>query len=580
MFDYNVLFQFAFPNWKGPIPQINEENKFLSSSSDEEINKKEKYILWEIFSNDKLNNLNNEKKLIKEINSKKLIKFNLIFENNKIKTYNNLNNLPIFSNETIHIIPNILWIFTIDSNFLNNKIIIDPLIIEWLQNTEIFINSNIILSIEKYKNNYFENFKKIYKEIKNKELYNWYINIELPHLRLLGKMHQKSFKFNINLSEIYLKDINIKLINLEKEIFEISNEKFNILSPYECSEILFNKLKLKQNNNNYNNFKIDSRHRITNHRIIAPTSSKYLKLINHPICKLIIDFRSLSKIKSNWLNFKDYCDENQNLHPYFQICSTATGRISSINPNLQNIPIKNEYYNIRSLFLPSNNNILISVDYSQLELRILAFYSNDNNLIKLCNKKNIDIHQEIGKYIYNVNNISNNQRDDIKKAIYSTIYGKTKDINSKKILELFPEINKFINNTISNSLDGKISTISGKIRYLPNINNSNKTIKKRDERIAINTLIQGTAADFVKFALLEIVKKIENKAFPILQIHDEWIFETEINQNSIEFKNLIKDIKLSSECSRKFGLNIDIPVVISIGNNYSNLVNFDDDNIN
>ena len=242
-------------------------------------------------------------------------------------------------------------------------------------------------------------------------------------------------------------------------------------------------------------------------------------------------------------------------------------------------------------------NFLISVDYCQLELRILAHFSQDEALMELCSREDCDIHTLIASKLFidsksklNISSemITEKMRNDAKTAIYATIYGKQwgfedKNKNSvqasnedappvvmkmNNVLDTFKGVKTFIANVIREA-KGKncIESFSGKRRLLPKISLSSD--KKRDERITVNTVIQGSAADFVKFALLRIVER--TNLIPIIQIHDEWIFETNFSPETKEFNTLLENLKQSAECSDEFGFSVPIPVKISYGQTYDDL---------
>lgn len=653
-FPYELLFKFVFPDWKGSIPplpgesQSFEQRSFLSSDSDiidelpdedlshkkgenEEVLEIEGFVIWEI-QTENLSNIIREKH--KNYIAEYITKVFIHTQDGKSIQLNSTTNV-YFSENCVHFLPNSSWVFSIDPEFqLSNKFF-DPIIALWLQNTECLEKSENLVPISIFDTSadndlkavisqLFEKFITLFESISSQpQILEWLNDIEIPHIRLMGKMHQTSLYIDIAKMESEKARLSKILSELEKEIYSIAGCEFNILSPFDVSDILFNQLHVMPPDSNLQNtFSIDSRHRVTVHREFASTNSLILEKINHPIAKKIIEYRKIQKTVSNWLSFTDFCDEDGGLHPTFLVCSTATGRISTKSPNLQNIPCQDKRgsslnnqeqlsnTNIRSFFIPcpqeepiinlsdpssldiqldftgkcrNSEYILLSLDYSQLELRILAHYSQDPSLCDLCMQPDIDLHSHIAKIIFCVDSIdliTSKQREEIKQAVYATIYGKgwTKDGVEKgqkleAVLKTFPGIRAFVTSTTAQATEnGYVETLSGKKRLLPNIKSSNAIERKRDQRMAINTKIQGSAADFVKFALLQIMSECENSIEPLLQLHDEWLFRTKAKPGTKEFEDLCHLLKTSAECAEKIGIKIPIPCKITYGPSYGELM--------
>lgn len=664
-FPYELLFRFVFPSWKGEIPplpiegQPAHQHSFLNSDSDQfdELNvdnfsnANEEYL-----GQTKIIHYDIDGYIIWEVQTENLT--NLIYGKHKIQSDNNITKIIIhtingdsivygdtadihFSENCVHFLPNSSWVFSVDPFFYSEILFFDPIISLWFCNTECLEKSENLVSMnifdQKLDNStnldsstliphLFEVFKAIFEPLLSQPQYlKWINEIEIPHARLLGNMHQTSLFIDINKIGKEKNRLSTILSKLEKEIYAISGCEFNILSPFDVSDILFNHLHIQPPDSNpQNTFSIDSRHRVTVHKEFSSTNSMVLEKINHPIAKKILQYRKIQKIISNWLSFTDFADENGGLHPTFMVCSTATGRISTKSPNLQNIPSqqvkkgdsipksKENFFdtNIRSFFIPCPTNqlandsfnsnpaddqsifyskcisseyILLSLDYSQLELRILAHYSRDPSFCTLCSQPEIDLHSHIAQIIYNVNSIdliTSKQREEIKQAVYATIYGKgwTKDGIEKgqkleAVLKTFPGIRTFVTNTTALATkDGYVQTLSGKKRLLLNIQSNNAIERKRDQRMAINTKIQGSAADFVKFALLQIMKKCGGLIEPLLQLHDEWLFRTKIKPGTKDFDDLCNSLKSSAECSDQIGLTVPIPCKITYGPSYGELL--------
>lgn len=555
-----------------PIPNENtEENDLFNESEDIEV------FLWEITSdNGSRNNAYGKQRLTKQY-PQKISEIKIYRKDGEC--FESDGNDDCFYN-AINIIPNVTWVFALDPKIGDNYAVIDPFVLEWLLSTESFEECDALMPLNKLQNlkeeskivDLIERSLILWETIKKENLYDWYINTELPHLRVMGQIHQQTFKLDISAIKMEKMRVENDQKLVSSQIYEMSGEKFNILSPFEVSNILYDKMKLGPKNI-LSDSKIDSRHRTTHHREFAPTNLDALNAINHPIVDLIKKYRSLNKLSSNWLSFDEKADFEGYLHPWLLICSTATGRISTVNPNLQNIPAVDENLNIRKFFKPPNKSTLLSVDYSQLELRILAHFSCDSLLVSLCKMKDVDIHTMIARQLFSTSSTTPQMRDEAKTAVYATIYGKRwgndKYSQMSNVLDAFPGINAFINRSLKQAkTDKQVKTFSGKIRKLPNLDAKGSDMR-RDERIAVNTIIQGSAADFVKFALLKVMK--ETGLVPILQLHDEWLFETDEVPGTDGFKKLIDDLRKSAECAEEFGFKVPIPVKISAGPSFGEL---------
>ncbi|EAY18396.1 DNA polymerase I family protein [Trichomonas vaginalis G3] len=554
-----------------------KETEINSNNNENIIISEKEVFLWEIISDNGSNNIAFGKQKLTKQYPQKIDKIKLHQKGSGTITVDYIDERY---NDAINIIPNSTWVFSIDPSFGENfSLIVDPFVIVWLMNTESFVDCEPLMPMEKLNfikedENIIDKTLELFEKFtKDDKLYKWYKDIEMRHLRFMGTIHQKSFKLDLENMKFERYKIESELKEISDKIYGLSGCKFNILSPFEVSEVLFEKMKLKSNKFSAQTKTIDSRHKNIKHREFAPTNSLVLDDINHPIVELIKKFRSLSKLVSNWLSFDQKSDSEGILHPWILVLSTATGRISSVFPNLQNIPSFNDEQslNIRKFFLPPTKKTMISVDYSQLELRILAHLSDDKKLKDLCNVDQGDIHSMIAKMIFNKNNVTEDMRKEAKTNIYATIYGKkVENMSGISVIDIFQGIRSFITNTVIETQNkGFIKTFSGKYRFLPNIRCQKVSDKMRDERISVNTIIQGTAADFVKFALINVIK--QTNLIPIIQIHDEWIFETDEEIGTLSFIDLIHKIKKSSECSYEFGLNVKIPVKISAGKSFGEL---------
>lgn len=369
--------------------------------------------------------------------------------------------------------------------------------------------------------------------LKNKELDKLYYEIEIPLIKVLGNMEYNGVNVSkdelLNMGE----EIKIKLELLEKDIYNLSGEEFNISSPKQLGEILFNKLGLDTKKKNKTGFS---------------TSAEVLeKLVDkHPIIEKILEYRTLTKLHTTYIDgLIDSILSDNKIHTIYTQTLTRTGRLSSIEPNLQNIPIRYEEGKlIRKAFLPSKDSIIMSSDYSQIELRILSSIANVESMINAF-KDNIDIHTKTASDIFDVDidDVTKEQRRIAKAVNFGIIYGisgyglsenlhiKPKEAQAfiNNYLEEYPGIKEYMDNTkaLAHS-NGYVKTLMGRIRTIDELNNANYMIRQAGERIALNTPIQGTSADIIKKAMIDIdkcFKKNNIKSKMIIQVHDELVFD-------------------------------------------------------
>lgn len=361
-----------------------------------------------------------------------------------------------------------------------------------------------------------------------------YNSIELPIIPSIVKMEKNGIKVDVEFFKNKEKQLLKEIQDIEKKIYEITKIRFNINSSKQVSEILFEKMNLKPFKKGKTGFSTD-----------------YESLLNlrgtSPVIDLILQHREYSKLLKGYVQpILNLAVDNEIIHTTFEQSYAATGRFSSRNPNLQNVPP-----DIREGFIVrSKDNFLVSMDYSQIELRVLAFLSGDKNLNKAF-EEGRDIHFETAKHIFNVENdlIDERMRSLAKIINFSVIYGKTsyglsqelniskKDAENfiKRYFQEFFEVRKWIDETIEEAKKtGYVKTFFGRYRYIPEILSSNKTVRGSGERMAVNTPIQGTAADIMKIAIKNVYSKIKNKndIMMILTIHDELIFE--IDERSLD----------------------------------------------
>ncbi len=378
-------------------------------------------------------------------------------------------------------------------------------------------------------------------EVKLKENHLWDLasKIEMPLIHVLIEMECNGVKINQQALKDYAGELKKELGNIEKEVFEMSGVEFNIGSPKQLGEVLFDRMKI-----------VDKPKRTKTKQY--STSEETLMQIRdkHPVIEKILEFRSVKKLLTSYVeSLPELINPNTGkIHTSFNQAIAATGRLSSNNPNLQNIPIREERgKRIREAFIPSDKkHILLAADYSQIELRLMAHMSGDQNLIQAF-KNNEDIHTSTAAKIFHLENqgdVTKDQRRKAKTANFGIIYGisafglsQRLSIPRKEAKELideyfhnFPKVKEYMDQQIEKAREkGYVETIKGRKRFLENINSRNATVRGMDERNAINAPIQGSAADIIKIAMLDIQKTLEKENYQskmILQVHDELIFDT------------------------------------------------------
>ncbi len=412
-------------------------------------------------------------------------------------------------------------------------------------------------------------FKPILKE---KGLEHLFYEIEIPLQIILAEMEF----LGVNIDLDYLKELDQEfsqeLKTLTADIFRVADAQFNINSPKQLSEILFHKLGLptiKKTKEGYS----------TNSQVLEKLAPF------HELPNLLLRYRYLDKLKNTYVDsLPELVNQNtKKIHTSFNQTITITGRLSSSHPNLQNIPIKGiEGQRIRKAFVPSiSQNFILSADYSQIELRVLAHISQDERLVTAF-KNNEDIHTATAAQIYNLElaEVTKEQRQSAKAINFGIIYGisayglaenlKISNQEAKQIIDdyfaKFSGIKKFIDDTIQFVDKNKyVKTLYGRIREIPDIASPNKSIRNFAERTAVNTIIQGTAADIIKIAMIKLAKVMQDKKFKssmLIQVHDELVFEV-VTAEKGQFSNLVK-----KEMEQAVELLVPLIVDISIGKNW------------
>ena len=401
-----------------------------------------------------------------------------------------------------------------------------------------------------------------------------YNEIEIPLLKTLAKMEIEG----INLDVKFLKKLSERTTNeledITKEIYELAGEEFNISSPKQLGEVLFDKMKITNKPK-----KTKTGQYSTSEEVLNELSSK------SDLVKLVLKFRSISKLLNTYINSlpKQLDKYTNRIHTEYVQTVASTGRLSSINPNLQNIPIRtNRGREVRKAFIARNKDyFLMAADYSQIELRIIASLSNEENMINAF-RKNEDIHASTASAVFNVpiNQVSKEQRSNAKVVNFGIIYGvsafglsnqtnlnrtESKEL-IEKYFEKYPKLKQYINNQISFARNnGYVETVLGRRRYLKDINSQNSVVRGAAERNAINAPVQGSAADIIKIAMINIQKKLSKgnyKSKMLLQIHDELVFDVfkpELNEMIELTKN---------EMEKAFEINVPLTVDLNYGLNW------------
>ena len=497
------------------------------------------------FENDKISKISNDLKFdIKTLNKKNITVNGDIFD---IKLAHYLINPDISHN-----------LINLSKNYLNISI---QKKFEELHDYEV---SSLIYKLKNLLKSDLEKFDqiKLYKEI------------EIPLLKTLAEMEIEGInldvKFLKKLSERTTRDLD----EITTEIYGLAGEEFNISSPKQLGEILFDKMKIISNPK-----KTKTGQYSTSEEVLSELSLK------SDLVKLVLKFRSISKLLNTYINSlpKQINKSTNRIHTEYVQTVASTGRLSSINPNLQNIPIRtNRGREVRKAFIArSKDYFLMAADYSQIELRIIASLSNEENMINAFKNKE-DIHASTASAVFNVpiNQVTKEQRSNAKIVNFGIIYGvsafglsnqtnlnrtESKEL-IEKYFEKYPKLKKYINNQILFARDnGYVETLLGRRRYLKDINSQNSVIRGAAERNAINAPVQGSAADVIKLAMINIHNKLSKgnyKSKMLLQIHDELVFDVfkpELNEMIELTKN---------EMEKAFEINVPLTVDLNYGLNW------------
>jgi len=425
-------------------------------------------------------------------------------------------------------------------------------------------------------------YKKFYKSLKEDKMINIYEIFEKPLLRILADMEIQGIKVDNKFLKTLSTKFEKKIEKIQKEVFKLSKKEFNIASPKQLGEILYNDLKIADLKK-------------TKKGSFATSASvlEDLAFKGHKFPQLVLDWRQVSKLKNTYSDsLPEHINPNtKKVHTSFLLAATTTGRLASSDPNLQNIPIKSEDGRyIRKAFVAEKDNVLISADYNQIEMRILADLADVKELKKAF-KNNEDIHSLTASQIFNVDidKVSQDQRRKAKAINFGIIYGISqyglaKQINVSNFeaeeflnsyFSRFPEIKAYMDRTIKFCRkSGYVSNIFGRRSHFLNINDKNYNVRNFQERAAINAPIQGSAAEIMRLAMIRIDKKLKelkiNKTKMLLQIHDELIFESPKNELKKISKVIIDEMSSVTE-SDQHSFSIPLTVDLNTGENWGTL---------
>ena len=407
------------------------------------------------------------------------------------------------------------------------------------------------------------------KELEDSNALSLYQNIEMPLLYVLADMEKTGIICNKDILKDMSLELDVKLELLTKEIYNLAGIKFNISSPKQLGEVLFEKLEIAKGKKNKTGYKTDI-------KVLEKLVDK------HPIVEKILEYRNLSKLKSTYIEgLSNYILSDGKIHTIYKQTLTRTGRLSSTDPNLQNIPVREELgRNIRKAFLPEND-CLLSADYSQVELRVMASLSNCKSLIAAF-QNDEDIHTHVASEVFNVPEeaVTKQMRRCAKAVIFGIIYGisgfglgenlhiskSEADEFIEKFHKLYPEVKNYTDTQVSLAKEkGYVTTLFGRTRKIEEINNPNYLIRQMGERMAMNTPIQGTSADIMKLSMINVYNRFMCEGITskiLLQVHDEIIVDCK-NSELDKIKKIVKE-----EMENVYKLSVPLKVEIDTGINW------------
>ena len=419
----------------------------------------------------------------------------------------------------------------------------------------------------------YETYSKFNEELEKEEMKSLYYDMEHPLAYVLGDMEYNGVYVNRDTLKEMGEELKIKIEIISKDIYNLAGVEFNISSPKQLGEILFEKLNLPHGKKNTNGYS---------------TSADILEKLRgkHIIIDKILEYRAVTKLYTTYIEgLIDTIMPDGKIHTIYTQTLTRTGRLSSIEPNLQNIPVRSELGKlIRKAFIPSKNSVILSGDYSQIELRVLSHMANNETLINAF-KDDKDIHTKTASDVFKVPEdlVTKDMRRMAKAVNFGIVYGISsfglaENLNipvkeAKEFIdsyfEAYPGIKIYMDNVIEKAhQDGFVKTLFGRKRNIPELNNKNYLIRSSGERIALNTPIQGTAADILKMAMVKIaeeMKKRNLKSKLILQVHDELVFDA-LNEEKEEITEIMHNIM-----EHNYELNVPLKVDVEYGDNWYQL---------
>ena len=551
------------------IPDLNGKLYYyleLENNNNEENIIKKDIVGIGIYSNEKLYYISKSaefEKILKEI-----------FENEKIEKYGyNLAEDYILLKQTGITMKNIVYDQKVATYILEptSKLDIDIIARDYLEidNNEIFASNG--LNEETKQTSLFDSpkeqnqlskmkcciyAKEIYqlseitlKKLQEADEIELFKNIDMPTVEVLAEMQWNGMYLDVKELENYGDMLKTRLNSLTDEIYKLCGEEFNINSPKQLGEVLFEKLKLPVVKKTKNGYSTD-----------VDVLEKLVE--EHPVIEKLLEYRQLMKLNSTYVEgMKVYVNpKTKRIHSFFHQTITATGRISSTEPNLQNIPTRFELgKQLRKVFKPAENCIYIDADYSQIELRVLAHISNDEHMIQAF-KNGEDIHKQAASKVFNIpiDEVTKEQRNSAKAVNFGIVYGisdfglgEQLHISRKQAkqyidqyLELYSGIKQFMTNIVEEAKEkGYVETEFKRRRYIPELKSNNYMVRQFGQRAAMNTPIQGTAADIMKIAMINVLKEIKLrnlKSKIVLQVHDEMMIEAPIEEAE-EIKEILKN---------------------------------------
>lgn len=422
--------------------------------------------------------------------------------------------------------------------------------------------------IEEYSHYVVEMGREFLKELRRKGLEKLYYEVEYPLSYVLYKMEKRGVLFDTEYLESFGKELLEEIERLKGEIYRISGREFNVDSPKQLSKILFEELGLKPLKKTKSGYSTDVE------------TLTYLALEGYEIAKFLLQYRKLSKLYGTFVRgILKHADSEGRVHTSFLQTATATGRLSSADPNLQNLPVSDDISKrIRYAVTAPEGYVLVWADYSQVELRILAHLSGDEKLIEAY-RKGKDIHAETARHLFGVDEVSEELRRVAKTVNFGIIYGMSPKGLSERLgipldeareyieryFETFRGVKEYIDRTLEEAYEkGYVRTLLGRIRPLPELKSKNANLRSFGERAAVNATVQGTAADVMKLAMVKLYPELERMgAYMVLQVHDELVVEAPEDKVD-DVKEAVKEVMENS-----VRLSVPLTVEVASGRHWS-----------